>query len=140
MKFLLANTRAGKAGAVDGLNLFFGALLGANLGTLDGIRLVDYIGLAAALAAAVIALRMASSAETRAKVVVVLGVCAALLAGLALVPGARPEGMSAEDMDRLLATLGVWLAFVTVLELSPVKARADSGEGERGGNAASRRS
>lgn len=104
-------------------------MLGANLGTLEGLRLVDYIGLAAALAAAVIALRMASSAETRARVVVVLGVCGALIAVLALVPGARPEGMSAENMERLLATLGVWLTFVAVLELAPVKAVAGGGEG-----------
>ena len=45
MKSLFINTAGGKAGAVDGLNLFFGALLGANLGTLDRLRLFEYVKL-----------------------------------------------------------------------------------------------
>jgi uncharacterized membrane protein YqgA involved in biofilm formation len=110
-----------KDGAIDGLNLFFGALLGANLGTLTGLRLVDYVQLATMLAVAVLALRMASATEKRGKMAVVLAACAGVLVALALLPTARPQGMSAEDMNRLVATLGVWLVFVSVLELSPAK-------------------
>jgi hypothetical protein len=36
---LLRTTPGGKVGAVDGLNLFFGALLGANLGTMRALEL-----------------------------------------------------------------------------------------------------
>jgi hypothetical protein len=37
VKDLFRSTSGGKAGAIDGLNLFFGALLGANLGSIQGI-------------------------------------------------------------------------------------------------------
>lgn len=50
-----------RAGAIDGLNLFFGALLGANLGTLDHIRLVEYVQLIVLLAGTVVTVRMVSS-------------------------------------------------------------------------------
>ena len=118
---MFVNTRGGKEGATDGLNLFFGALLGANLGTLDAMRLVDYIQLTTLLAATVMALRMVATAERRAYMFVVLAMYALLLVALVMLPNLKPEGLRVEDLHRLVATLAVWLIFVMGIELSPVR-------------------
>jgi hypothetical protein len=121
MKSLFANTPGGKAGAIDGLNLFFGALLGANLGTLEGLALYDYVQLVVLLAGTVMALRMVSTSERRIYMLAVLALYAVLLAALVTVPALKPEGMATGDLHRLVATLAVWVLFVLGSELSPVK-------------------
>ncbi|HEX8625925.1 MAG TPA: hypothetical protein VF782_12745 [Allosphingosinicella sp.] len=121
MRRLFRNTAGGKAGAIDGLNLFFGALLGANLGTLDALRLVDYIQLATLLAGTVMTVRMVSTSERRPLMLAVLAVYAALLVALVLLPDFKPAGMKVEDLHRLVATLAVWVIFVLGIELSPIR-------------------
>jgi hypothetical protein len=121
MRSLFRNTAGGKAGAMDGLNLFFGALLGANLGTLDRLRLVEYIWLVAVLAGTVITVRMVSTSERRLAMLAVLGVYAAVLLALVLVPSFKPANMDVGDLHRLVATLAVWVLFVLGIELSPVR-------------------
>lgn len=121
MKSLFLSTPGGKSGAIDGLNLFFGALLGANLGTLENLRLYDYVQLVVLLAGTVMALRMVSTSERRIYMLAVLGLYAVLLAALVTVPALKPEGMAAGDLHRLVATLAVWVLFVLGSELSPVR-------------------
>ena len=121
MKSLFVSTPGGKAGAIDGLNLFFGALLGANLGTLENLELSDYVQLVVLLAGPVMALRMVSTSERRVYMLVVLALYAALLVGLVTVPALKPEGMAPGDLHRLVATLAVWVLFVLGSELSPVR-------------------
>jgi hypothetical protein len=58
-------TRRDKIGGIDGLNLFFGALLGANLGTLEGLALRDYVNFIVILAGTVMTIRMLSISERR---------------------------------------------------------------------------
>jgi uncharacterized membrane protein len=119
MRALFRNTARGKEGAIDGLNLFFGALLGANLGTLDRLRLVEYVQLAVLLAGTVMAVRMVSTSDRRGLTLAVLGIYVLLLAGLVLLPGAKPDNMAVDDLHRLVATLAVWVIFILGLELSP---------------------
>ena len=121
MRRLFRNTAGGKAGAIDGLNLFFGALLGANLGTLDALRLVDYVQLATLLAGTVMTVRMISTSERRPLMLAVLAVYAALLVALVLLPDFKPAKLKADDLHRLVATLGVWVTFVLLIELSPLR-------------------
>ena len=125
MKSLFVSTEGGKVGAVDGLNLFFGALLGANLGTIDRLPIGEYVKLIVLLAGTVMALRMISTSERRIMMLVVLAFYALLLAGMVIVPDLQPKGMSADDVHRLVATLGVWVLFVLGAELSPVR-KADA--------------
>ena len=120
MRGLFRNTAGGKSGAIDGLNLFFGALLGANLGTLDRLRLVEYVPLAILLAGTVMAVRMVSTSERRGVVLGVLGVYALLLVCLVALPGAKPDNMAVDDLHRLVATLAVWVIFILGIELSPL--------------------
>ncbi|HEX6741142.1 MAG TPA: hypothetical protein VF079_05035 [Sphingomicrobium sp.] len=126
MKHFFRNTAGGKAGAIDGLNLFFGALLGANLGTVQGLALFDYVKLIVLLAGTVMVLRMLSTSERRTYMLITLGVYVALIAAILLLPQLQPKGMAAADLHRLVATLGVWVAFVLAAELSPVRADAES--------------
>jgi hypothetical protein len=119
----LGGTVGQRAGAIDGLNLFFGALLGANLGTLDGLRLVDYIKLISLLAATVMALRMVSTSEKRSYMLLLLAVYVFLLAGLVSIPAMKPQGMDIADLNRLVATLAIWVAFAMGIELAPRRIR-----------------
>jgi hypothetical protein len=118
-------TRARKTAAVDGLNLFFGALLGANLGTFEGLKLVHYLMMIALLAGMVMALRMFSAGEDRRRILMLLSVYALLLAGVLVSPGLRPEGLSTEDLNRLVATMAVWVGLALAIELSPTKQDGD---------------
>jgi hypothetical protein len=121
MKSLFVNTPGGKAGALDGLNLFFGALLGANLGTLDPLALGEYVKLVILLAGTVVTLRMVSTSERRLYVLLVLAIYAMLLVALVTIPGMQPEGMATGDLHRLVATLAVWMVFVLLSEFSPMR-------------------
>ena len=120
MRSMFRYDARGKVGAIDGLNLFFGALLGANLGTLDRLRLVDYVQLAILLAGTVMAVRMVSTSEQRGLMLGVLSVYALLLVCLVLIPGAKPDAMALDDLHRLVATLAVWVIFILGIELSPL--------------------
>ena len=119
MRSWFRNTPGGKAGAIDGLNLFFGALLGANLGTIQGMRLANYVQLVVLLAGSVMVVRMLSTSERRVQMLVTLAVYAVLLASIVSVPALQPEGIAESDLHRLVATLGVWVPFVLGAELSP---------------------
>jgi hypothetical protein len=121
MRSLFVNTPGSKAGGIDGLNLFFGALLGANLGTLDPLALDEYVKLVILLAGTVVTLRMVSTSERRLYVFGALGVYAALLVAIVTIPRLQPEGMATGDLHRLVATLAVWLLFVLISEFSPVR-------------------
>lgn len=121
-------TRAGKSAAVDGLNLFFGALLGANLGTFEGLKLVHYLMMIALLAGMVMALRMFSAVQERRRVLILLGVYALLLGVILVSPGFRPQGLSDGDLNRLVATMAVWIGLALAIELSPVRGDAPAEE------------
>lgn len=121
MKRLFRNTEGGKAGTIDGLNLFFGALLGANLGTVDRMPLLSYLELIVLLAGAVIALRMLSTSPRRGMMLITLAVYGLLLAGIALLPEFHPDGLAVGDLHRLVVTLAVWILCVPATELSPME-------------------
>lgn len=116
------NTPGTRMGSIDGLNLFFGALLGANLGTLDQLRLVDYVKLTVLLAGTVMTLRMISTSERRLYALGVGAFYALLLGALVLVPDLKPEGLGDQDLHRLVATMAIWMIFVLAIELTPVAA------------------
>lgn len=128
LKNLFRNTPGEKAGSVDGLNLFFGALLGANLGTMQSLRLADYGKLVVLLAGTVIVLRMISTSERRAKVFALVGVYMALVAANFFVPAFKPSGMPDADLYKLVVTLAIWLIFVLVAELTPTREAAEAAQ------------
>jgi len=121
MKGMLRSTAGGKVGAIDGLNLFFGALLGANLGSIGHMGLFDYGQLIVLLAGTVMVLRMLSTSERRTYMLITLGFYVAIIAAILLVPALQPKGMPIGDLHRLVVTLGIWVLFVLAAELTPVR-------------------
>jgi hypothetical protein len=118
-RYLLLTGRE-KAGTIDGLNLFFGALLGANLGTLNSLTLRQYIYFILVLAGTVMALRMISTSERRGFAILFVAAYAILIAAMWLVPGLQPKGMPEADLHRTLATLAIWIGAVVLQEVVPV--------------------
>lgn len=121
MKKFFRNTAGGKIGSIDGLNLFFGALLGANLGTMQSLPLYQYVKLIVVLAGAVMVLRMISTAEDRRHVLAVLALYVFVVGGMLFIPAFAPKGLPEADLHKLIATLAVWLACVLLVEFSPIK-------------------
>lgn len=130
MKGFFRNTPGGKAGTIDGLNLFFGALLGANLGTMQGLALWDYFKIIVLLAGTVAVIRMLSTSERRTYMLINVALYVVLLAGFLLVPLFQPKGVPIDDLHRLAVTLGVWLVLVMFSEFLPMR---DSAEVEENG-------
>jgi hypothetical protein len=120
---LLTQTPREKSAMVDGIGLFFGALLGANLGTLDGLGLNDYVEIVFVLAATVMALRMFSMSERRLYAYGLLAVYAGMIA--LYLHFQRPAGLAPGDADRLMVTLAIWLAAVVFVELHPTRDPSD---------------
>ena len=121
MARLWQQTEREKRGHVAGLGLFFGALLGANLGTLEAVPIGDYVKLIIILAGTVMTIRMMSTSEDRRQVVLLVLLYAVLIAALLLLPDVRPEGMPLADLHKLVVTLAIWIGCVLLLELSPVR-------------------
>ena len=124
MRGLFRNTAGGKAGTIDGLNLFFGALLGANLGTMQGLALYDYIKIIVLLAGTVIVIRLISTSERKLYVAANVLLYIALIGALLFYPPLQPKGVDPADLQRLGATLAIWFALVLLSELLPTDAAA----------------
>ena len=120
---LLTQTEREKRATVDGIGLFFGALLGANLGTLDVLSLYDYGVVIFVLAATVMALRMFSTSERRVYAYSLLAIYAGMIA--LYLHFQRPQGLAPDDANRLMVTLGIWLAAVVFVELHPTRDPTD---------------
>ncbi len=109
---LLRSTPGDKAGSIDGLNLFFGALLGANLGTMQNVPLVDYVRLILILAGSVMTFRMISTSERRWYAMIIAGFAAIAVGGMLFLPFMKFRGLRVDDLHKLIATLAIWLACV----------------------------
>jgi hypothetical protein len=125
MKFLSFWTQSEReqSASIDGINLFFGALLGANLGTATNLVLQDYVKLIVLLAVMVILIRVAAHAMQRLVPLLALAGYVALVFALYLMPAQPPEGMTAGDLHRLLATIVVWIAATVLVIVQPTKDR-----------------
>ena len=119
MKGLWTQTPREKAATVDGINLFFGALLGANLGTIDGLDLFDYAKVIFVLAGTVMTLRIFSTSERRFYAFGLLGGYVVVVGLFLYLPRLDPVGITRADVDRLAVTLTVWLGSVLLVEFYP---------------------
>lgn len=112
-------TIAEKRAALNGVSLFFGALIGANLGTTAGMPLRDYALIVAVVCTIVLYLYLAPVARRRISAVANL---LALIAGLYLLL-IHEIGAFAFDGDRptphIFVTICFWVASILVVELRP---------------------
>jgi hypothetical protein len=124
-----AQTRGEKLGTIDGINLFFGALLGANLGTLGTIPIGEYVKLIALLAGLVMTIRLVSVSERRRYALGMLALYLVLVALILFVPITRPKGLSPDDLHRLAATLLIWVGATMLTEFYPTREPPDDQAG-----------
>jgi Na+-transporting NADH:ubiquinone oxidoreductase subunit NqrD len=119
MRALFTQPENERHATLAAVNLFFGVLLGANLGSINSVPLFDYIKLVLLLGGSVMAL-FTIAVSTRWRTVTGLAITYALLLGLTIVDAdMRPEGMESE-MERIIATLGIWFLFVVLVRLTPL--------------------
>ena len=126
MRDMFRSTSGGKAGAIDGLNLFFGALLGANLGSIQGMTLPYYVELIFLLAAVVMTVRMLSTSPRRTYMLASIALYVVIGAAFLLWKPFQPKGVAPADLQRIATTLAIWLALVLFTELSPVRDTPES--------------
>lgn len=114
-------TRAEKQAAINGVNLFFGALIGANLGTLEQIELRDYLLIAIIICLIVLYIQVAPVARRRWSYLLQLG---GLVTGLYLLL-LDPLGLQLfENRPRptphIFVTICLWLLSVASIEFRPL--------------------
>jgi hypothetical protein len=119
-KNLMFYTRAEKQGMVDGVGLFFGALLGTNLGSLEHLSMREYALLIGLLAGAVMSLRIFSTTERRWHGYLLLGLYTVVVQQI-LFSSKLGADIAMPDRQRLAITLGIWMISVVLAELTPIK-------------------
>jgi hypothetical protein len=123
---LTGQTRAEKRAAISGVNLFFGALIGANLGSLERLALRDYVLLICIVALIVLYIQLAPVARRRWSNLAHLGLMLGGLYVLLMTPFGESLFADRErPSPHLFVTIALWLASVAAVELRPVADPAD---------------
>jgi hypothetical protein len=118
LRGLITYTHDERRATLAGVNLFFSALLGANLGALSNIPLSDYFRLVLLLVGAVTAILTIAVSRRRVTVISTATALAVVLATISLVPGAGGARLG-DDLDRMAVTLAVWLVMLMLVRLTP---------------------
>lgn len=120
---LEVQTAEEKRAALTGMSLFFGALIGANLGTTAQMSLGDYVLVIAVVCLIILYIHLAPVAQKRWKslahlTALVCGLYVLLIhpAGTTMFVGERPSA-------HIFATICLWLASIAMIELRPVEQR-----------------
>ena len=114
-------TRTEKRASVNGLNLFFGALIGANLGSLEQLALGDYTLLISVICIIVLYIQLAPVARHRWVYVGFLVVTVTMLYVILLTPyGMHFFKDRPRPAPHLFVTICVWLVSVAYVELRPL--------------------
>ncbi|HZF43636.1 MAG TPA: hypothetical protein VEZ48_09530 [Sphingomonadaceae bacterium] len=113
-------TRREKAAVISALNLFFGALIGANLGAFERLPMSGYILLITVLAGSVMVLRIVSLSDRKAYKLRMLAIYIVAVPFVLVVLASRAE-IEVGAFQRLGVTLVIWLALVLITELTPAR-------------------
>jgi len=114
-------TVAEKRASVTGMNLFFGALIGANLGTLEAMSLPDYTLVAAIVCMIVLYIQLAPVARKRWTYLAYLAGLLALLYVILFDPLGRNIFQDRpEPTPHLFVTICLWLISVATVEFRPM--------------------
>ena len=102
-----------------GVNLFFGALMGANLGVTERLPLGDYAQLVVLLCGMITGMFTIVVSQRRSVVIVTSGAIAVILGMIVLsaVDLVPPDAVA--DLHRIIVTLLIWLAFIVAVKLTP---------------------
>jgi hypothetical protein len=114
-------TRTEKRASVNGLNLFFGALIGANLGSLEQLALRDYTVLISIICIIVLYIQLAPVARQRWLYLSLLLMTVGALYLLLLTPhGLQFFADRPRPAPHLFVTICIWLLSVGYVELRPL--------------------
>jgi hypothetical protein len=114
-------TRAEKRASVNGLSLFFGALIGANLGSLENLALRDYTLIASMVCVTVLYIQLAPIARQRWLYLSILLINVGVLYLLLIAPaGLHVFHDRVRPQPHLFVTICLWLFSVAYVELRPM--------------------
>jgi hypothetical protein len=119
-KTAFVQTRREQRSSLDGVNLFFGALIGANFGSLSGVGLVHYSLLVVLLAGAVITLRVFTTSERRGYAFMLLGTYILAVSHFLFWPPRGLDDLAEVDRHRLAVTMAIWLGATLLTYYTPV--------------------
>jgi 4-hydroxybenzoate polyprenyltransferase len=115
-------TAAEKRAGTSGINLFFGALIGANLGSLERLALRDYVLMICIVALIVLYIQLAPVARKRWTNLLHLAAMVGGLYVLLMTPmGASVFGDRPRPSPHLFVTIALWLASIAVIQMRPVR-------------------
>lgn len=117
-------TEREKRGMMSAINLFFGALLGANLGTVGDVSSRDYVSLVILLGGAVSAIYFALVSERRMYALATLAFYAAVIGLVIKMPNRLFASLAPAEFERIALTLLIWLGFAAITELMPTRPSA----------------
>ena len=114
-------TRAEKRASINGINLFFGALIGANLGSLEHLAIGDYTLLISIVALIVLYIQLAPVARNRWLHIALLMITVAALYAVLLTPvGLAIFKDRPRPAPHLFVTIALWLGSAALIELRPL--------------------
>lgn len=117
-----AQTTREKRAARSAISLFFGALIGANLGSLEALPLPDYALMIGLVSLIVLYMHTVPVARRRWETAFWLVSALGLLYVLLVSPiGARFFPSGAQPRPHLFVTICLWFAVAIVVELRPVR-------------------
>lgn len=111
-------TEGERRACVLGMNLFFGALLGANIASFNQLPLYDYIVLTSLIGGAVMGLFTIAVSRRPYMVWMTILTYSLVLGVFILEPQMRPAGME-QELSRIAVTLGIWMVFIVLLRFTP---------------------
>lgn len=115
-------TLAEKRAAYNGTNLFFGALIGANLGALERLVLNDYLLLVVVVALIVLYLQLAPVARRRGqRLVELLVVTGGLYFLLMTESGLAHFESDPKPGPHIFYTIALWMLSLVSIEVRPVE-------------------
>ena len=127
-KMFLSHTESERRSTLAGVNLFFGALLGAHLGTMGHVPIDDYIFLIIMLAGAVTGIFLVASSTRKRVVWLTVLIYVAAFAAILLIPRLQPPNME-DEMQRIIAMLVIWLGMMVLIRVMPVIPEPDAPAG-----------
>ena len=114
MKKVFSYSEKEKSVSLASINLFFSALLGANLGTMNEVPLSEYFTMVLVLVGAVTAILMIAISQRHA----LLFRTVLVLLAVAILANLGADGTKREFL-RLAITLTVWLGLLLLIRLTP---------------------
>jgi len=116
----MKQTKAEREAYRNGLSLFFGALLGAHLGTLETLPLIQYAIFVCSLVGVVMALQAIGRARNRFYALYLIATFLILLALSYDRAVTDLANVTRSQIDRLYVMLAIWFGAVLIIEITPV--------------------